>query len=333
MCWVMPPASPLDHVRLPDRVEQLGLAVVDVTHDGHDRRPGDQPVVVDVLVEVDVEPREQLAVLFLRADDLHVEAEVLAEQQQRLVGARLGRRDHLAQVEHLLDQRARVGVDLSAKSDSEAPRGSRTTWPCTTRGTRTHRRRGQVVELLPLLLLRLATLGLAAADDRRHHRHRRHDHDRPDRHRDDQRRPAPAPGAAAATGTAAVATAAATGTAAARTAAVSAAATAGPPPPGPPRKPPPAPPGHRTAAGSHRRPDRPDDRRRRDRRGTAGTTRTAGATGSPGRAGTPGRPDAGSASAPGSAAAASTPGWAGGMPAGLAPARGRHRTGREPPVA
>jgi hypothetical protein len=39
----------------------------------------------DVGIEVDVEPGEQLAVLVLGADDLHLEAEVLTEQQQRLV--------------------------------------------------------------------------------------------------------------------------------------------------------------------------------------------------------------------------------------------------------
>ena len=38
MCWVMPPASPLDHVGRADGVEQRGLAVVDVAHDGDDRR-------------------------------------------------------------------------------------------------------------------------------------------------------------------------------------------------------------------------------------------------------------------------------------------------------
>ena len=38
MCWVMPPASPADHVGRADGVEQRGLAVVDVAHDGHDRR-------------------------------------------------------------------------------------------------------------------------------------------------------------------------------------------------------------------------------------------------------------------------------------------------------
>ncbi len=101
-----------DHVRLADRVEQLGLAVVDVTHDRHHRRASHQAFLGDIGVEVDVEAGEQLPVLFLGTDDLHVEAEVLTEQQQRLVRAGLGRGDHLAQVEHLLDQRARVGVDL-----------------------------------------------------------------------------------------------------------------------------------------------------------------------------------------------------------------------------
>ena len=35
----------LGHLRLPDRVEELGLAVVDVTHDGDDRRASHQVVV------------------------------------------------------------------------------------------------------------------------------------------------------------------------------------------------------------------------------------------------------------------------------------------------
>ena len=38
MCWVMPPASPPTTLVCADRVEQRGLAVVDVAHDGHDRR-------------------------------------------------------------------------------------------------------------------------------------------------------------------------------------------------------------------------------------------------------------------------------------------------------
>ena len=42
MCWVMPPASPAVDVGAADGVEQRGLAVVDVAHDGHDRRPRQQ---------------------------------------------------------------------------------------------------------------------------------------------------------------------------------------------------------------------------------------------------------------------------------------------------
>ena len=40
MCWVMPPASPAATLRLADGVQQGRLAVVDVAHDGDDRRPG-----------------------------------------------------------------------------------------------------------------------------------------------------------------------------------------------------------------------------------------------------------------------------------------------------
>ena len=52
-----------DDVRLADRVEQLGLTVVDVTHDGHDRRTDLEVFVVlvfELLLEVDVEALEQL---------------------------------------------------------------------------------------------------------------------------------------------------------------------------------------------------------------------------------------------------------------------------------
>ena len=70
-----------DDVGVADRVEQLGLAVVDVTHDGHDRRTGDQVVLVALVgTEVDVEGLQQLAVLVLGRDDLDVEVELLAEQ-------------------------------------------------------------------------------------------------------------------------------------------------------------------------------------------------------------------------------------------------------------
>ncbi len=56
----------LDDVGLADRVQQTRLAVVDVTHDGHHRRPLDQGLFAAlVLTELDVERFEQLAVLLL----------------------------------------------------------------------------------------------------------------------------------------------------------------------------------------------------------------------------------------------------------------------------
>ena len=102
-----------DHVRAPDRVEQLGLAVVDVTHHGHHRRAGHQVALVAlVLAELDVERLEQLPVLFLRGDHLDGVVQLGAEQLERLVVHRLGRGHHLAQVEQHLDQRGRVHADL-----------------------------------------------------------------------------------------------------------------------------------------------------------------------------------------------------------------------------
>ena len=53
MCWVMPPRSPAATVGRADRVEQAGLAVVDVAHDGHDRRPRLEQARV-VLLEEDL---------------------------------------------------------------------------------------------------------------------------------------------------------------------------------------------------------------------------------------------------------------------------------------
>ena len=92
-----------DHVGLADRVEQLGLAVVDVTHDGDDRRTGHEVVLVAlVLAELDVEGLEQLAVLVLGRDDLDDVVELVAEQLERLVVDRLRRGDHLAEVEQHL---------------------------------------------------------------------------------------------------------------------------------------------------------------------------------------------------------------------------------------
>src|SRR5690606_4199912 len=100
-------------VAVPDGVQQLRLTVVDVAHHGDHRRTRTQVLVgAGVLAELDGEGLQQLAVLVLRADDADVVLELLAEQLQRLVGQRLGRGDHLAQVHHHLDQGGRVDPDL-----------------------------------------------------------------------------------------------------------------------------------------------------------------------------------------------------------------------------
>ncbi|HYH87208.1 MAG TPA: translation initiation factor IF-2 N-terminal domain-containing protein, partial [Pyrinomonadaceae bacterium] len=102
-----------DHVGATDRVEKLRLAVVDVTHDGHDRRTDDEIALVAlVLTELEVERLEQLAVLLLRGDDLDVVVELGAQDVQGRRVQRLGRRHHLAEVEQHHHQRGRRGVDL-----------------------------------------------------------------------------------------------------------------------------------------------------------------------------------------------------------------------------
>ncbi|MGC3971838.1 MAG: hypothetical protein QM775_32195 [Pirellulales bacterium] len=61
----------LADVGLADRVQQSGLAVVDVTHDGDHRRPLLEVLLVALVLAVgEVEAVEQLAVLVLGADDL-----------------------------------------------------------------------------------------------------------------------------------------------------------------------------------------------------------------------------------------------------------------------
>ena len=62
-----------DDVLVADGVEQSRLAVVDVTHDGDDRRTGLEVLVVlalDAGLEVDVEGVEELLLLLLGRDDL-----------------------------------------------------------------------------------------------------------------------------------------------------------------------------------------------------------------------------------------------------------------------
>ena len=152
-------------VGVPDRVQQLGLAVVDVTHDGHDRRPGHQvSVLALVLAELDVERLQQLPVLFLRGDHLDVVVELGAEQLQRLVVDRLGGGDHLAEVEHHLHERGRVDADLVREVAQRGAPGQPDGLAVAARDRHAaDRRRLHVVELLTALLLRLAAARRASA--------------------------------------------------------------------------------------------------------------------------------------------------------------------------
>ena len=72
MCWVMPPASPADDLGLADRVQQRGLAVVDVAHDRDHRRALDE-VLLGVL-----EDRLDLDVVG-GVDDLDLLVELVGE--------------------------------------------------------------------------------------------------------------------------------------------------------------------------------------------------------------------------------------------------------------
>ena len=104
------------HVFRADAVEQQGLAVVDVAHDGHDRRPGTQLRLVLFLVVVVEELGQQLGLALLaRVDQAHLGAELGREQLDHVVGQRLGGRDHLPLEEQEADDVAGRTVQLGAE--------------------------------------------------------------------------------------------------------------------------------------------------------------------------------------------------------------------------
>ena len=84
-----------DDVGVADLVEQRGLAVVDVTHDGDDR--GARRLQRLVVVVAVVEHRLQLELLLLTGlDQQQVGADLEREQLHLLVGEGHRGRDHLA---------------------------------------------------------------------------------------------------------------------------------------------------------------------------------------------------------------------------------------------
>ncbi len=121
-----------DDVRAADAVEQRGLAVVDVTHDGDDRRARLEQRLV-VFVVVGGEQRDQLDLLLAAGlDDQHLRAERFGDQLDHLVGERRGCRHHLARFEQDADevggraiQLGRVLLDRAAARDDDLAFGDR----------------------------------------------------------------------------------------------------------------------------------------------------------------------------------------------------------------
>jgi hypothetical protein len=84
------------HLRLPDGVQQRGLAVVDVAHDGDHGRARDE-ILVGVL-------ERRLGVRLVgRVDDLDLLVELVRQHLDGVVAQRLRERGHLPQLHELLD--------------------------------------------------------------------------------------------------------------------------------------------------------------------------------------------------------------------------------------
>ena len=106
-----------DHVRVADAVEELGLAVIDVAHDGDDRRTMRLVgVLAFVVLVVELQQLLQLdLLLFARIDELDLGADLGREQLDHVVGQRLRGRDHLALLHQEPDDVGRGAVDLRSE--------------------------------------------------------------------------------------------------------------------------------------------------------------------------------------------------------------------------
>src|SRR5699024_2912357 len=150
--------------RLADGVQQTGLAVVDVAHDGDDRRPRGAVLIAllgQLGIEVDVELLEQLALLVLRGDDLDLVAELGAQQLEGVLVERLGGRGHLAHREQHGDQRRGVDVDAVGEVAQRRAAAQADLGGAVTARDRDAARRGRLhlLEFLALGTLRLARAG------------------------------------------------------------------------------------------------------------------------------------------------------------------------------
>jgi len=96
-------------------VEQQGLAVVDVPHDGDDRRAGPLVLLVLLVLLVEVAGQEFGLLLLAGVDQAHFGADLGGEQLDHVVGQRLGRHDHLALQEQEADDVTGAAVQLGAE--------------------------------------------------------------------------------------------------------------------------------------------------------------------------------------------------------------------------
>ncbi len=156
-----------DHVGMADLVQQQGLAVVDVAHDGDDRRTGPQVLLVLLLVVVVEELGQQFGLALLAGvDEADLGAEFGGEQLDHVVGQRLGGGHHLPLQEQEADDVTGRAVELGteivgrrAALDDDLVLGDGS------RGRRVRGQRGRL-ELLevPTPTARTALVGTAAAD-------------------------------------------------------------------------------------------------------------------------------------------------------------------------
>ena len=100
------------HVGRADPVEQQGLAVVDVAHDRHDRRPGPLVGVLLLVLLLEVAGQQLGLLLLARVDEADLGADLGGEELDHVVGQRLGRHDHLALEQQEADDVAGAAVEL-----------------------------------------------------------------------------------------------------------------------------------------------------------------------------------------------------------------------------
>ena len=110
----MLPASLASYLLLAERifVEEQGLAVVDVTHDGDDRRPRALGILVVGVLVVEVLELELGFLLLAGVDQSHDGADLGGEQLDHVVGQAHGGGDHLALLEQEADHVGGRAVQL-----------------------------------------------------------------------------------------------------------------------------------------------------------------------------------------------------------------------------